>query len=121
MKKLILLTVLGLLLLSGCIDLLYGRTRIYTIKYTVTGTYSYADITYTNYRGEEDKVNNARIPWTKTVSITGKWNDYKSIYLNAYGRGNGSLTVAIYNDGSLAKEKKASGYFSSNASIYYTP
>lgn len=76
------------------------------VRYEVTGSAELVDITYENLNGGISQLSGMPLPWSITISA--EPGDY--VYLSAYNRGeSGSVTVTIYDDGSVFKRATSQG------------
>lgn len=83
----------------------------HTVVYTISGTGKEVDITYSERSGGTSRVDNATLPWTKTVTTTG----FSILTLSATNGFDspGDLACKITVDGKVVDESSATGKGSS--------
>jgi hypothetical protein len=83
----------------------------HTVAYSISGTGKEVDISYSEGSGGTSRVDNATLPWTKTVTTTG----FSIVSLTASNGFDsaGDLTCKITVDGKVVKESSATGKGSS--------
>lgn len=78
------------------------------VRYEVTGSAEYVNVTYQNDSGGISQVTNVPLPWS--ISFSGDPEDY--VYLSAQNQGEtGSVTVTIFKDGDVFKRATSQGSF----------
>lgn len=101
MKIILLLFIMGLA--SSCSNPFDSSIDL---RYEVTGSAELVNITYENLNGGISQLSAIPLPWSVTLSADP--GDY--VYLSAYNRGeSGSVTVTIYEDGSVFKRASSEG------------
>lgn len=78
------------------------------VRYEVTGSTEYVNITYENDSGGISQVTNVPVPWS--LSFSGDIEDY--VYLSAQNQGEtGSVTVTIFRDENVFKKATSKGSY----------
>jgi hypothetical protein len=110
---LIALSLLAVLLFSGCSE----PDPEYTVKYEITGpeSESSALIRFTNETGKQEELLSDNLPWSKTITVTGKKIQLKCEVVPDYKNDNNKkYTVNIYVDNSLKATKTGSSFISAS-------
>jgi hypothetical protein len=93
-------------------DGILGLSGSKTIKYEVTGSASYVNITLSNSGGNTEQISKARVPWSRSFSVSIEKDSYYFAYISAQNDGgSGSVTTTIYVDGKKFKSATSSGAY----------
>ena len=90
--------------LSGC-DFFGEETH--SVRYRITGTVSRASVFWTDENGEQQKLEDRRLPWQQTVQVKSGWVRASAVIGNYSGR----VTVEIEVDGRDADSETGYGPF----------
>ena len=108
---------------GGCVAIVAGTSKAvhdantakHTIIYSVTGsTGTIATVTYSAYdNGNQgtSQLSNQTLPWTKTITGSGLFNDYN--LTATVGQNGGSVTCTLTVDGQQKASHTANGAFAS--------
>lgn len=83
----------------------------YGVRYEITGTDSFIDVTLSNYNGGIEQYFDVPIPYVYNFPKT-SWDACKSLYLSAQINEPGNITVSIFVNDELIEQSTASGEYS---------
>jgi len=87
-----------------------------SVRYEVTGSMGTLDhLSYTNATGGDTSEDDARLPWSKTITVSSGY-----VALNASDFNGGSVTVKLYVNGTLHQSETGEGesYVSAHAGAF---